>query len=121
MKREKVYCLLFAIIVALLIFVLTFQVIPQFGAIPIFIGYFAFTFVISISSLGIIKKQNKKENWCGIFVGVDALIMIIDFIIGCFGKIDDELIRNIVLIIFIISFFLFVILCGYWSKLEKTK
>lgn len=119
MKRERLYCLLLAIIGAILLFVLTIKFIPSPFTVSMLLVYFLFTSVISISGLGIIKNRKSKENWFGLSAGLDGCVMIVIFIIGLFGEIDES-IRNIIPIIFVITFLLFVILCGLWSKFEKT-
>lgn len=53
-------------------------------------------------------------------MGIDGIIMITSFIIGCFGEIDKS-IKNILLITFIITFILLGVLCGFWEKFEKDK
>ncbi len=86
MKREKIYCIVLALIMAMVLWVLTINFIPTSGTVVIFLIYFLYSFVIFISALGIKQDRKSEMNWVGLFGGVGFLMVIITFMIGIFGK-----------------------------------
>lgn len=122
MKREKVYCLILAIITTIVLWTLTIKIVPTLkeGIIVILLMYLTLASVIFVSGSCIIKNRKSKESWCALLAGLDGLVMTISFIIGCFGEIDKP-IRNSILITFFVTFMLLGVLCGLWSKFEKDE
>lgn len=123
MKRERIYCLLLAIITTILLWNFTREFMLPFKtsvSVVIVLMYLTMTLVIFMSGLGIIKNRKSKEDWFGLFVGTDGLIMMVDLILGLSGKIDESM-KTTILIVFIITFLIFIILSGLWYKCEKHK
>ena len=92
MKRERPYCLSLAIIATILLWNFTRKFMLPF----------------------------KTSASVGLFVGTDGIIMMVDLILGLSGKIDESM-KTIILIVFIITFLIFIILSGLWCKFEKYK
>ena len=123
MKRERPYCLSLAIIATILLWNFTRKFMLAFktaASVVIVLMYLTMTLTIFVSGLGIIKNRKSKEDWFGLFVGTDGLIMMVDLILGLSGKIDESM-KTTILIVFIITFLIFIILSGFWCKFEKNK
>ena len=69
MKRERIYCLLLAIIatIPLSCFTLKFISLPGVESVVIILMYLAFTLAIFVSGLSVIKNRKSKEDWFGLF------------------------------------------------------
>lgn len=120
MKREKIYCLLSAFVLSILFIILTLK-FTSIGvdAILIYFGYFALTSAILVSILAVIKNKKSKANQYGLLATIDALMTILSFIFAMFGIIQS--IKSIAYIIFVFTFIMLPIFCGFWSKYEKSE
>lgn len=125
MKRRKICAQLLAIVVGILLFILTIKfnsTLDIRAILPIVLVYISLSSSISTSCLEIISDRKAKEPWYGLLFYVDGIIMITDFMIA-YGNTDNisEFIRTIMLIVFVITFLLFVVLYALLSKAEKSK
>lgn len=121
MKRKKIYCLLSAFVLSILFMILTlkFTSIGVDAMLIYFFVYFALTSAVLVSILAVIKNKKSKANQYGLLATIDALIAILSFIFAMFGII--QLIKNIAYIIFVFTFIMLPIFCGFWSKYEKSE
>lgn len=88
-------------------------------AIPIYFAYFTLTSAVLVSILAVIKNKKSKSNQYGLLATIDALMAILSFIFAMFGIIHS--IKNIACIIFVFTFIMLPIFCGFWSKYEKNE
>lgn len=121
MKREKIYCLLSAFVISILLSILTFEFtsLDATNVILIYLPYFTSTSAVFVSILAIIKNKKSKANKYGLLATINALIAILSFIFALFGTIQE--IKNIAYIIFVPTFVILGFFCGLWSKYEKEE
>lgn len=119
MKREKIYCLLSAFVISILLMILTFK-FTSIGveAMLIFI-YFVLTSAVMVSILAVIKNKKLKANQYGLLATITALVAILSFIFSIYGT--TQLTKNIACIIFALTFMMLPLFCGLWSKYEKNE
>ena len=120
MKREKIYCLVGALIITILLFFLTlkFTSLCDGNVFVILLPYFGTTLAVLVSILDFIK-QKSKVNQFAVLTAIDAWLCILCFIFALGTAIIT--IKTILYAIFAITFIMLPLLGGYWSKYEKSK
>lgn len=121
MMLEKTICLLISAVASTLILNLTLACVPQSCALPMFLLYFIFTFLIFSSVLSVIKNRTQKEGWHLLLVGVDGLTMVVSLLAGLFGYANESTKRNLFYVSWAAFVLLFVFLKLWCKPSTETK
>jgi len=121
MKREKIYFLLIASVIAILISILTLYFTEICGQ-EIFLLVMEYLYLLTglIISISELKKDTKSKVKIYQLLSIaSALIAIVSFIFALYGIIDQ--VKSISSIIFCIDFVPMMIFFGRWIKYEKMQ
>ena len=119
MKRLKIFFILCALIISILLclFTLKFTLIHGFNLLFLLFPYFGTTLAVFISIFNFIKEKSKANKFA-LLAATYTWLAILSFVIAGFGIIND-MIKLFAYIIFIITFVMLIFFYGYWIKYDK--